>query len=45
MKKYQVTFVIKTDCFSFKWFRESLGPILHNDEEILEYEIELIGND
>jgi len=45
MNKYKVTFVIQTDSHPRKWISEALAPNLHDDEDILEYDIQLIEND
>ena len=45
MKKYRVTFVIQTESHPRKWISEALAPNLHDDEEIIEYDIELVEDD
>ena len=45
MNKYKVTFVIQTDYHPRKWVSEALIPNLHDDEDILEYDIELVEDD
>ena len=42
MKKYRVTFIIQTESHPRKWLPEAIDMGLYDDEDILEYDIELI---
>ncbi len=45
MKRYRVQFVIETDSHPRKWITEALYPNLHEDEDIIEYDIEEVKNE
>ena len=45
MKKYRVTFVIQTESHPRKWISEAVDQGLYDDEDILEYDIELVEDE
>ena len=45
MKKYRVTFVIQTESHPRKWVSEAVEQCLNDDEDIIEYDIELLEDD
>ena len=44
MKRYRIELVIETDSHPRKWITEALAPNLHEDEDIVEYNIELLDD-
>tara|TARA_B100001778_G_C18234755_1_gene470522 strand:- start:14 stop:151 length:138 start_codon:yes stop_codon:yes gene_type:complete len=45
MKRYLIQMVIETDSHPRKWISEAISPNLHDDEDIVEYDITEVEDD